>query len=91
MTCNNEIRPAGGRPNSRFIAPAALAFAGLMLAAAPVTLGTSGLVASSALAATNHDFVSPDTTSAEFEQHRQADQRWHRQVEHRQHRYFEQR
>ena len=39
------------RPTSRLIRPAIIALTGLVLSATPVALGTSGLVAQSALAA----------------------------------------
>ena len=43
------------RPTSRLIRPAIIALTGLMLTATPVALGTSGLVAQSALAASKDD------------------------------------
>ena len=49
------------RPTSRLIRPAVMALTGLMLAATPVALGTSGLVAQSALAASKDHEATNDS------------------------------
>ena len=50
---------------SAIVAPAAMAFAALMLVAAPVTLGASGFSTLSAKAATSVDPSSPDLNSTD--------------------------
>ena len=49
------------RPTSRLIRPAIIALTGLVLSATPVTLGVSGLVAQSALAASKDHEATNDS------------------------------
>ena len=65
MTCNNETKFGANRLPSRFMAPATVAFAALMLAVAPATLGASGFTFLSAKASTVLDLSSPDQTTSD--------------------------
>jgi len=65
MACNNETKFGTDRLPSRFMVPTTVALVALMLAAAPVTLGTSGFTFLSAKASTVLDLSSPDQTSVD--------------------------